>query len=144
MEVEVRISAWPQNCHFVWRWMIPISSFHHPARQNNRLYSEGLGKQHGCTLPFFRTRTYFKHFCKCWAQWNVLFKRRVRKMCCYLMSEQGVKNLPVPVNLSSFSSRRLLLGCVSALLRQLIRLLVSHQAKDSRKPEIVSLDDSSS
>lgn len=57
-------------------------------------------------------------------------------MCFYLMSERGIKNFP--------GLYHLLLGCVSALSRQLIRMLRSHQAKDYRKPEIVSLDDSSS
>lgn len=55
-------------------------------------------------------------------------------MCFHLMSEQGIKNFPVLYHL--------LLGCVSALSRQLIRMLRSHQTEDHRKPEIVSLDDS--
>lgn len=73
-------------------------------------------------------------FANAWLS-KMFYLKEVGKMCFYLVSEQGIKNFPVLYHL---------LGCVSALSRQLIRMLGSHQAKDYRKPEIVSLGDSSS
>lgn len=63
-------------------------------------------------------------------------KEGLGKCVFFLKSERKIKNFPVLCHL--------LLGSVSALSRQLIQMLRSHQGKDYRKLEIVSLDDSSS